>query len=161
LQPGGGNAPTGGTVSSFWGGDGFTFADILDIVNPLQHIPGISHLYRDATGDTTSSAASIVGGGLFGGVVGLVGSTIDALVQGVTGKGISDRVYDALALTGADKEKPQTVPLWALPRSQAALEGDPESYGHLRGHQAAKAYGDHYLMKQALQMPGKHLNLVQ
>lgn len=48
----------------------FGVADVIDIVNPLQHIPIVSNLYQSATGDTISSVAQIVGGGLFGGPVG-------------------------------------------------------------------------------------------
>ena len=45
----------------------FGFSDILDIVNPLQHIPLVSNLYQSATGDTMGAIAQIVGGGVFGG----------------------------------------------------------------------------------------------
>lgn len=48
----------------------FGVADVIDIVNPLHHIPIVSNLYQSATGDTISSVAQIVGGGLFGGPVG-------------------------------------------------------------------------------------------
>ena len=48
----------------------FGIADIIDIVNPLQHIPIVSNLYQSATHDTMGSIAKIVGGGLFGGPVG-------------------------------------------------------------------------------------------
>lgn len=48
----------------------FGVADVIDIVNPLHHIPIVSNLYQSATGDTISSVAQILGGGLFGGPVG-------------------------------------------------------------------------------------------
>lgn len=48
----------------------FGFSDIVDIVNPLQHIPVVSNLYQSATGDTMGAIAQIVGGGIFGGPVG-------------------------------------------------------------------------------------------
>ena len=35
-----------------FGSDGFSFLDVLDIINPLQHLPVISTLYRQVTGDT-------------------------------------------------------------------------------------------------------------
>ena len=31
---------------AMWGKDGFSFADLLDVVNPLQHIPVIGQIYR-------------------------------------------------------------------------------------------------------------------
>lgn len=52
----------------------FGLSDVIDIINPLQHIPVISHLYQRVTGDTIGSIAEIVGGALFGGPIGLVTS---------------------------------------------------------------------------------------
>ena len=48
----------------------FGFSDIVDIVNPLQHIPVVSNLYQSATGDTIGAIAQIVGGAVFGGPLG-------------------------------------------------------------------------------------------
>lgn len=48
----------------------FGFLDLIDIINPLQHIPIVSQLYQSATGDTMGLVAQIVGGALFGGPVG-------------------------------------------------------------------------------------------
>ncbi len=36
---------------SLWDSDGFSFGDIVDIINPLQHIPVVSTIYREMTGD--------------------------------------------------------------------------------------------------------------
>lgn len=46
--------------------DGF-FEQLVDIINPLQHIPILSNIYRNLTGDQMSGAANILGSGLFGG----------------------------------------------------------------------------------------------
>lgn len=51
-------------------GDSFGLTDLIDIINPLQHIPIVSQLYQSATGDTMGSAAQIIGGALFGGPIG-------------------------------------------------------------------------------------------
>jgi hypothetical protein len=48
----------------------FGFSDLVDIVNPLQHIPVVSNLYQSATGDTMGAIAQIIGGGIFGGPIG-------------------------------------------------------------------------------------------
>ena len=37
--------------NAFWGEDGLQFGDVLDSINPLQHIPLVSSLYREITGD--------------------------------------------------------------------------------------------------------------
>lgn len=76
-----GSVPVWSSVSSFAeniadkGGDtgkdkSFGFLDIVDIVNPLQHIPVVSNLYQSATGDTIGAIAKIVGGAVFGGPLG-------------------------------------------------------------------------------------------
>jgi hypothetical protein len=60
--------------------------DVLDIVNPLQHIPIVSGIYRAFTGDTMSSVASVVGGTLFGGPIGgalaLAGEAVNEIIGG-------------------------------------------------------------------------------
>ncbi len=52
----------------------FGVSDLIDMINPLQHIPIVSQIYRSLTGDTIGAVAEIVGGALFGGPVGAVAS---------------------------------------------------------------------------------------
>ena len=49
----------------------FGFRDLLDIVNPLQHLPIISSIYRWLTGDRPGEAAEIAGDALYGGPIGV------------------------------------------------------------------------------------------
>jgi len=53
----------------------FGFGDIIDVINPLQHIPGLSDLYRAATNDEISDEARKTGRSLYsfalGGPVGI------------------------------------------------------------------------------------------
>lgn len=77
AQPGG---------PALWGADGFTFGDLVDLVNPLQHIPVVSWAYRAFTGDQISPGAMALGGAMFGGVAGLAAGVVEAVVQGTTGK---------------------------------------------------------------------------
>jgi len=59
--------------SELWEGKhGITFADLLDIINPLQHIPVISTIYRAITGDEIGLGSRLVGGALFGGPAGFI-----------------------------------------------------------------------------------------
>ena len=55
-------------------GKGMGFMDFLgslvDVINPLQHLPVVGALYRRVTGDEISGAARIAGGTLFGGPIG-------------------------------------------------------------------------------------------
>ena len=79
-------------------GSGFTFHDFLNIINPLQHIPVVSTLYREITGDAMKPISNILGGALFGGMIGLASSAIDSIVQEITGKDIGAHVMATLGL---------------------------------------------------------------
>ena len=85
---------------SLWGSDGLTFGDVFDIINPLQHIPIVSTIYRSITGDDIAAAPKVAGGVLFGGVIGLVVSIIDTAIKQITGQDTGEHL---LALfEGAD-----------------------------------------------------------
>jgi hypothetical protein len=58
---------------------------VVDILNPLQHIPFVSELYRAMTGDAISPAAQVAGGALFGGAIGAAGSAVSAMVTAANG----------------------------------------------------------------------------
>jgi hypothetical protein len=73
------------TNSSFFGNDGMTFGDLLDIINPLQHIPVLSTIYRALTGDEILPGARIVGCALFGGPIGLGVAVVNAAVEASAG----------------------------------------------------------------------------
>lgn len=79
--------------------DGYSFGDVIDMINPLQHLPVIGMLYRKFTGDTIKPFASIIGGALFGGPVGAVSSTVNAIVKDRTGKDVGE---NALSMVGID-----------------------------------------------------------
>lgn len=65
--------------------DSPSFWDLLDVINPLQHIPIINDLYREATGDKIGVGARLAGGALFGGPVGLIGAALNAVLEEATG----------------------------------------------------------------------------
>jgi hypothetical protein len=90
-------AEAGGTKNTLnlFGEDGFTFADFIDIINPLQHIPLLSTLYRHLTGDTIDRGSRVLGDTLFGGPIGTVASLINVFVEENTGKDLGEH---ALAL---------------------------------------------------------------
>lgn len=74
------------------------FKDILDIVNPLHHIPVIGHFYRKITGDTIHPAIKIAGGTLFGGPIGAVFSTFQIAF-------LDDKKETSIPAGGIDAEK--------------------------------------------------------
>ncbi len=81
-----------------FGKDGFTFGDLLDIINPLQHIPVVSTVYRAITGDKIDAGARIIGGGLFGGPIGLAVSMVSGMVEETTGKDPGEHALAALGI---------------------------------------------------------------
>lgn len=78
------------------GEDSFGFFDfikmVIDIVNPLQHLPVISTIYRHMTGDDINPVARVVGGALFGGPIGAAASVANVAIEGATGKDIGDNL---------------------------------------------------------------------
>lgn len=83
-----------------WGSDGFGFDDLLDVINPLQHVPVVSTIYRELTGDEIGYAPRLMGGALFGGAIGVVASLLNVLVEDSTGRDIGEH---ALALLRGDE----------------------------------------------------------
>ncbi|ALG74940.1 hypothetical protein VY88_25565 [Azospirillum thiophilum] len=64
------------------------FGDLVDAVNPLQQLPVVSSVYREATGETISIPARLAGGFLFGGLPGLIGSAAMVAFEEVTGDSV-------------------------------------------------------------------------
>lgn len=112
-----------------WGSDGFSFSDILDFINPLQHIPVVSTIYRAITGDEIGVAPRLVGGAVLGGVVGLSVAAADCALQAATGKDTGETI---LAAAGVNTEKMATesvIPPTAYAKVQAyqrTLEADAD-----------------------------------
>ena len=70
----------------------FGFFDLLDMINPLQHIPVVSTIYRAVTGDTIKPISNIVGGAVFGGPVGGAMGLVNAVAQHETGEDLLGNV---------------------------------------------------------------------
>ena len=91
------NPRMAGFVPSFQAGTGtFGFADLLDMVNPLQHIPLVNLAYRKITHDAIKPVSTIIGGGIFGGPAGVAGSLVNVVIEEETGK---DVLGNVMALT--------------------------------------------------------------
>ena len=74
-----------------------SFLDILDAVNPLQHIPLISSIYRKISGDSISDVPKFVGGALYGGPVGLVAALGSYIIEAESTKTQEPKKGPALA----------------------------------------------------------------
>lgn len=70
----------------------FGFGDLVDMVNPLHHIPVVGEIYRNATGDEIRGISKIVGGGVFGGPAGAAGGLANVAVKHETGKDVSGHI---------------------------------------------------------------------
>ena len=93
-----------------------TFHDLLDAINPLQHIPVVSWLYRQISGDQISAQARIAGDAIYGGIAGLVSGMFNALVEKDTGKDVAGNIV--AFITG--KSSTPTATAAATPTAIAA-----------------------------------------
>ncbi|MGF7176033.1 hypothetical protein [Azospirillum doebereinerae] len=82
------------------------FEDLLDVVNPLQQLPVVSSVYREATGDSISIPARLAGGFLFGGPAGLIGSAAMALFEEVTGDSVLGHLESLVDEIGGEETPP-------------------------------------------------------
>lgn len=62
------------------------FGDVLDVINPLHHIPIVNGIYTQLTGDDAGYAARVAGGFLYGGGIGALASTLDSGLESASGK---------------------------------------------------------------------------
>jgi hypothetical protein len=113
---------TGGKEFKAFGDDGLTFWDLVDVVNPLQHIPVVSTLYRDLTDDTLDPAPRIMGGTLFMGPIGLVASAANVMIEHNTGKDMGGHV---LAYFRDDAQPLSTTTAAASPAAAGTDGTDP------------------------------------
>ena len=103
-----------------FGDDGFNFRDVLDLINPLQHIPVIGNIYRKLTGDVAAPAIRIAGGALFGGPLGAAFAAANVVLKRLVKPDIEPG-----ALPSADKALASQAPAkepyggWTLANSHA------------------------------------------
>ncbi len=98
-----------------------SFWDFLDIINPLQHIPIVSTVYREITGDTIQPSMRVMGDILYGGVIGGMASIANAVIEQSTGKDVGETVMASLGFGGGDHP--------ATPTAVADASGGPAKSG--------------------------------
>ncbi len=79
-----------------FGEDGFSFLDLIDVVNPLHHIPVVGPLYRDITGDVIDLLPQIAGSTLFFGPIGAGLAAVDVVLKETTGSNTGDHILAML-----------------------------------------------------------------
>lgn len=89
--------------------NGYQFGDVIDVVNPLHHLPVIGTLYRKLTGDEIHPASQIIGGAIFGGPMGFVGGTANAVSRIQTGKDITDHAIQFTGLSDQPSSAAKTM----------------------------------------------------
>jgi hypothetical protein len=115
---------------------GFGFHDVLDTLNPLQHIPILSTFYRRVTQDQPGAVARIIGDGLYGGgpigsLIGLASGLVNVLVQADTGKDLGEHALALVGLDGDDKtalDAAAAAPVAAAVAQRAPIALSPTRY---------------------------------
>jgi hypothetical protein len=106
------------------------FADLLDVINPLQHIPVIGDLYRSLTGDQIDAPARVAGGAIFGGPLGFVSGIVNAIAADVAGQNIGESVIAAVFGDGeAEPALAQTAAPATVTAAVQAVPADPAPLG--------------------------------
>ncbi|MBB45613.1 MAG: hypothetical protein CMM43_05855 [Rhodospirillaceae bacterium] len=82
-----------------------TFLDIVDAINPLQHIPVISSIYRNISGDNISDVPKFVGGALYGGPIGLVAALGSYIIEAESTKTQAPKKGPDLAANNDDMKQ--------------------------------------------------------
>ena len=101
-----------------------TFGDIIDTINPLQHIPLVDALYRRITGDTIRPQGQILGGLLYGGLIGGAVATASVILHETTGIDPEEEILTALL--GDDSAHPAATAGAAAPaKSDPATKTPP------------------------------------
>lgn len=92
-----------------------SFSDLIDVINPLQHIPLVSNVYRAVTGDEISNPARIAGSTLFFGPIGAATSIASIAMEEITGKDVGDHVVSLLSGDAFESAEPDIVADAAAP----------------------------------------------
>lgn len=91
-----------------------TFRQFLQGLNPLHHLPGVGMIYRAATGAEIHPVMRVLGGGVFGGPIGMITAALGAALE-------STRPLERLGATWAGRPDPHMpAPGSAAARAAAA-----------------------------------------
>lgn len=96
-----------GFASFLFGDNGFGLGDIIDTINPLHHIPVVSTIYQNLTGDEIANAPALIGGVVTGGPIGLVSAALNVTSKETTDKSIGNHILDLF--TGEEEEAEQPL----------------------------------------------------
>ncbi|MEQ8334894.1 hypothetical protein [Nisaea sp.] len=137
-QPGRQTDMAGTADETGWGADGFGFDDFVDIINPLQHLPFISTLYREVTGDTIAPAARTAGGALYGGPAGLVAGVANVIFEAENGSDVGATMVAGLTGQGSEPAGPVPTAATSIAETPPAPAKDHRGFA-VPGPQTASA----------------------
>ncbi|MCB9982926.1 MAG: hypothetical protein H6861_04510 [Rhodospirillales bacterium] len=102
----------------------FSFGDLIDMINPLHHLPVVGHVYRELTGDEIKPIGKIMGGAIFGGPLGAASGLANVIVEYETGKDLAGNAF-AMAFEGkAPTYRSQEPPSNSAPEIRLAAAQD-------------------------------------
>ena len=112
LGPGSSDiAPHGKTASSSafspFGDDGISFRDVIDVINPLHHVPVLGTIYRRISGDVIDPAMRVAGGALFGGPIGAAIAAAGVMFKAAFDHGAS--TVESSSVTDPGRQRTQTT----------------------------------------------------
>ncbi len=90
---------------AWFGEDGITVADVIDLINPLQHIPIVSSIYREVTGDTIDPGMRLIAGAALGGPIGFAVAMINNVIEDGSGRDVGGHM---LAMIRGDDDTGST-----------------------------------------------------
>lgn len=109
------------------GPEPFGFGDLVDMVNPLQHIPIVGHVYRHVTGDEIRPISKIMGGTLYGGPAGGAMGLADTIVQHETGRDVAGNAIHMVNGGSVDLKSTPDHPEKRLEQASRSLEQSDHS----------------------------------
>ena len=135
LNPGSFNNAEVGETPDNGTSEGLSFFDFLDLINPLQHIPIVSSIYRELTGDTIRPEMQMAGAGLLGGPLGLLAAGAHAVFEAENGRGVGEEVLAQAGFGGSGGNRIAEAPAPAASQTAAnettagaaAPAADPDS----------------------------------
>tara|TARA_R110001592_G_scaffold3525_8_gene19860 strand:- start:25908 stop:26462 length:555 start_codon:yes stop_codon:yes gene_type:complete len=106
--------------------DRFGIFDLIDMINPLQHIPLLNIAYQRLTGDTIKPISRIIGGTVFGGPAGAATGLMTSVIQDGTGKSLLENAKTGFARSTPDHTRTADIQAYNdLPPSVMAFAEVP------------------------------------
>jgi hypothetical protein len=121
-----------------------SIGDFVDIINPLHHIPLLGNLYRGITGDEIKPPARIMGGGIYGGPIGMASAMVNTVIEDQTGGDIGENMMSAFS--PSEPSTKNSIQNGSLTENRSPENHPPEN--RAMSFNEAKAYYAHKPIKE-------------